>query len=87
MNRREVLKLSVGAVAVAAPLRRAHAQAELAEAPAPARPDRASPKRAPDTITQKVTNVITAVFDTVAEARALEKKTMDPDRTNDDEGE
>jgi sulfonate transport system substrate-binding protein len=31
MNRREVLKLSVGAVAVAAPLRRAHAQAELAE--------------------------------------------------------
>jgi hypothetical protein len=65
-----------------------HVKEEIkAEAPAPARPDRASPKRAPDTITQKVTNVITAVFDTVAEARALEKKTMDPDRTNDDEGE
>jgi sulfonate transport system substrate-binding protein len=31
MNRREVLKLSVGAAAVAAPLVRAHAQAELAE--------------------------------------------------------
>jgi hypothetical protein len=27
------------------------------------------------------------VFDTVAEARALEKKTMDLDRTNDHEGE
>jgi hypothetical protein len=49
--------------------------------------ERTPQERTPDTISQKVANVITAVFDTVTQARALERKTMDPERAQYDEGE
>jgi len=49
--------------------------------------ERTPQERTPDTISQKVANVITAVFDTVTQARALERKTMDPERARYDEGE
>jgi hypothetical protein len=57
------------------------------DASVPTAADRAPQERTPDTISQKVANVITAVFDTVTQARALERKTMDPERARYDEGE
>jgi len=68
------------------PRSRVHVKAEM-DAAAPAGAHCASQKGTPDTITQKVANVITAVFDTVAEARGLERKTMGPERARYDEGE
>jgi hypothetical protein len=66
----------------------AHVEEKIkSDAAVPGRPDRASLERTPETLTQKVTNVITAVFDTVAEARGLERKTMGPERPRYDEGE
>jgi hypothetical protein len=56
-----------------------------AEASTSARPDRFPEKPTPETATQKVTNAVTAVFDTVAEARANRDDVIDPERTEDED--
>jgi hypothetical protein len=50
-----------------------------------ARLDQFSEKPTPETATEKVTNAVTALFDTVAEARAERDEVIDPERTEDED--
>jgi hypothetical protein len=79
----ELLKL-IGTLVDAPATRSGPVEKETtAEASPSARLDQFPPT--PETAAQKVTNAVTAVFDTVAEARAERDEVIDPDRTEDED--